>query len=243
MPRIVLLGTGTSVGKSYVTRALVRSLAVADPGARIGALKPIESGLGSGELSDALALGQACIGCSPPAVHPLYGFSEPLTPYLAALISGAELPDLARVARWVSEWEEQVKRSEPTRRHWTLIETAGGVFSPLAPETTNFELARALEPCIWTLVAPDSLGVLHDLSATLLALGSRGRATDHVVLSEARTADASTGTNARVLAELSIAKPVGVLRRNGSDLADYARLLTRDADQTAIISRPPGSHP
>jgi dethiobiotin synthetase len=88
------------------------------------------------------------------------------------------------------------------------------VFSPLSEDATNFELARALEPAIWVLVAPDSLGVLHDLSATLQAMRARGRAPEHVVLSAAREPDASTGTNASELAALSIATPTAVLTRN-----------------------------
>ena len=76
--------------------------------------------------------------------------------------------------------------------HWTIIETAGGVFSPLALGLSNFELARALEPAIWVLVAADALGVLHDVSATLKAMRASGREPDHLVLSGAREPDAST---------------------------------------------------
>jgi dethiobiotin synthetase len=97
---------------------------------------------------------------------------------------------------------------------WSVVETAGGVFSPLSSTAANFELALALDPAIWVLVAADALGVLHDVSATLLAMRARNRVPDHVVLSAARPPDASTGTNAAELAALGIATPSAVLARD-----------------------------
>jgi hypothetical protein len=96
---------------------------------------------------------------------------------------------------------------------WSLVETAGGVFSPLNPTATNLSLAVALEPAIWIVVAPDALGVLHDLTATLTAMRANARMPEFVVLSAAREPDASTGTNADELARLGIATPVAVLGR------------------------------
>jgi dethiobiotin synthetase len=88
------------------------------------------------------------------------------------------------------------------------------VFSPLSPTEVNFDLALALEPAAWVLVAADALGVLHDVSATLQAMRARGRIPDHVVLSGAREADASTGSNATELAGLGICRVSAVLARN-----------------------------
>jgi dethiobiotin synthetase len=109
---------------------------------------------------------------------------------------------------------------------FVLVETAGGALTPLAPGITNFDLALALEPAVWILVAPDALGVLHDVSATLEALSARGRSPDVVVLSEAREPDASTGTNAAELRELGIAAPVAVAARgDGYALDVFAATL------------------
>ena len=95
-----------------------------------------------------------------------------------------------------------------------MVETAGGVFSPLNVSSTNFDLALALEPAVWVLVAADALGVLHDVSATLQAMSARGRLPDHIVLSAARAADASTGSNAAELCTLGVVQPSAVLARN-----------------------------
>jgi dethiobiotin synthetase len=95
----------------------------------------------------------------------------------------------------------------------TLIETAGGAFSPISGRHTNFDLAGCFEDAAWLLVGPDALGVLHDMMTTLETLRTRGREPNWVVLSESRS-DASTGTNATELRRLGIANPCAVLERS-----------------------------
>ena len=55
--------------------------------------------------------------------------------------------------------------SEAARREASplVVELAGGLFSPLAPQLTNAEVIAALAPTFTFLVAPDRLGVLHDI--------------------------------------------------------------------------------
>jgi dethiobiotin synthetase len=116
---------------------------------------------------------------------------------------------------------------------YQLIETAGGLFSPLSRGTTNLDLALALEPALWILVAHDGLGVLHDVRTTLLALRAMtNRTPDYLVLSASRAPDASTGTNARELARLGLPRPVAVLSAGGdasAELLPLARALARSA--------------
>jgi len=130
-------------------------------------------------------------------------------------------------ANWVRQAESEVAiHISPHMAIWSVVETAGGVFSPLSATATNLDLALALEPAIWVLVAADSLGVLHDVTATLQAMRARGRAPDHVVLCAARAPDASTGTNAAELAALGIVTPSAVLARDDErGLAALATLL------------------
>ncbi len=91
------------------------------------------------------------------------------------------------------------------------------------------DLAGALEPCIRVLVAPDALGVLHDVFTTVRTMESNGHATDFLVLSESRTSDASTGTNAAELARLGLPRPIAVIRRGDGErsLLPLARALIR----------------
>jgi dethiobiotin synthetase len=215
MPRVIVLGCGTGVGKTRCGVALLRALAA--QGASTIGLKPIESGIEPKSVdppgSDASAL-TAAGSLSPPYRRPLYAFAASVSPHLAARFEGIHI-DEHLAASWVRQAELEVAtRISPHIAIWSVVETAGGVFSPLSATATNFDLALALEPAIWVLVAADALGALHDVTATLHAMRARGRPPDHVVLSAARAPDASTGSNATELAALGIATPSAVLARD-----------------------------
>jgi hypothetical protein len=124
-----------------------------------------------------------------------------VSPHLGAREASASIAT-AEVAAWVAQ-QEQLLQAEVS-----LVELAGGAFSPLGLGLTNVDLALALDPALWLLVAPDALGVLHDVTATLRALP---RAPDAVVLSGSRTPDQSTGGNAEELGRLGIAQVLEVL--------------------------------
>jgi dethiobiotin synthetase len=202
-----MLGTGTDVGKTYVTAALA---AAVRHQRRVLALKPVESGVVEGEPGDAGTIARAA---GHPAQLSSWRFLRGVSPHLAAREQGQTLA-LAPVVQWIAAAERAAGASV------TLIETAGGACSPLAPGVTNIELARALEPALWVLVAPDALGVLHDVTATLRALP---RKPDAVVLTAARPRDPSSGSNAGELHALGITPVLCVIARGGDAglLADW----------------------
>jgi len=189
--RIVLLGTGTDVGKTYVGSQLAKAWK-AECGPVLG-LKPIESGIEQSNKTlqgDAASLG----ACATSSRWPRYALAEPISPHLAARREGLEI-DIQEVALWVAKQESEfIEDCAEDGEIISIVETAGGAFSPVSASSTNADLARALSPALWILVAPDSLGVLHDVQATLRALPDRQ--VDLVALSRARGEDASTGTNA-----------------------------------------------
>lgn len=207
--RVVILGTGTNVGKTFVTARLAGALASR---CRVLALKPIESGVDPSTPGDAHAIAGAA--GHEPALSP-WRFARPISPHLAARETNASI-SIAEVCDWVAQQEG----AHPA--DITLIESAGGAFSPLAPGVTNADLAAALDPARWLLVAPDSLGVLHDVTATLRALP---RAPDAVVLSSARPSDASTGSNAAELRALGICDVLTVLGPGSHDVSPVVRWL------------------
>jgi dethiobiotin synthetase len=208
--RVALVGTGTDVGKTHVGCALLE--AWARRGTRAVGLKPIESGVREGQPipSDQDRLDEVSFHVkqsmeSEQSFHvkrSLYRFPDPVSPHLAAERAGVVI-DIAAISEWVQSHVSPI----------TLIETAGGLFSPLAPGIDNFRLVQALAPAIVLLVAPDRLGVLHDVTATLGLAAARGLPIPAVVLSAPATPDASTGHNARELARLSIATPLTVFPR------------------------------
>ena len=213
MPRVVVLGTGTAVGKTYVTCAVARALHARLTHAPIVCVKPIETGVRRETVSeagafDAAALEGACFNARAPGPHPLFAFPAAVSPHRAARLEGLEI-DLRQVSTWLSPYDTTLHDNT-----WLLIETAGGVFSPLTRHATNLDLALLLEPALWLLVAPDALGVLHDLSTTLCVMRARARAPDVIVLSAARAIDESTGGNLEEATELGIARPVAALARD-----------------------------
>jgi dethiobiotin synthase len=204
--RWIVLGTGTGVGKTFVAQALVRLLA--DANEPVAGLKPIETGISAGTAVDATQLGALAFHVTMPSPHPLYGFAEPVTPSRAARHRDVAI-DLQQVARWAGTVASTTQ--QPAQ---LVIETAGGVFSPLADLQNNFDLAAALSPAIWILVAPNRLGVLHDVSSTLYAMAALGRRPDWIVLSAPEVADASASSNREELTRLHFMPPVVELPRN-----------------------------
>ena len=228
MPRIVVLGTGTEVGKTYVTKLLTDLLTGRYPSATISAFKPVESGVAELADTDAAILGR----CSQPPCEPRHAFAlrAPVSPHLAAKM---ELQTITTDA--ITRWVRAQMSAPPSKSHqhadhdtWTLIETAGGVFSPISDAQTSLSVAEAFDPAIWALVAPDRLGVLHDLRATLIALEKIARLPDVLFLNAPAVPDPSTGTNRREIENLGIAQVTGEIARNsGLNSCDERRLLER----------------
>jgi dethiobiotin synthetase len=84
-----------------------------------------------------------------------------------------------------------------------VLEMAGGLFSPLSETATNADLALSLSPDLMLLVAPNRLGVLHDVRAVVEACAARTLPLTGLVLSASATTDASTDTNAHELVTLT----------------------------------------
>jgi dethiobiotin synthetase len=226
----VVLGAGTGVGKTFVSTTLARLLALR--GAPVAAVKPIESGIAAPLQegappppgSDAAALEAASFHVKRLRRHPLLGLVAPLTPSLAARREGKQV-DLSALEPWLSELEA----TEGGVVAEVVVETAGGVFSPLNAKESNLDLAVALEPAIWVLVASDRLGVLHELGATLRAMAASARLPDWLVLSAPALADDSTGTNAAELEAMGFGVPIVCLGRN--EQAPLGRVLGSAAVQ------------
>jgi 8-amino-7-oxononanoate synthase len=218
--RWLVLGTGTSVGKTFVAQALVRALAAANE--PVAGLKPVETGVAQGVAGDAATLAALASHVKLPSPHPLYGFADPVTPSRAARAQGIAI-DLDRIARWTRAAVATTERASQL-----VIETAGGVFSPLSDHQTNFDLSIALDPAIWLLVAPNRLGVLHDVTSALHAMTALGRRPDWIILSAPETPDTSTSSNRTELSRLQSMPPILELPRNDArPLEALLRTLTR----------------
>lgn len=182
---VLVVGTGTDVGKTHVTASLLR--AAYDGGVHARAWKPIASGAHDAYGDDAHT---HAVASRAAPIAPLHVFVPPVSPHLAARMAGVRV-----------SVEEVVDgaRALATTCEWLFVETAGGLFSPVDDAHANDQLARALAPERVLLVAPDRLGVLHDVAATQIAASARRVELSVAVLSAPAQPDASTGTNAREL--------------------------------------------
>lgn len=215
-----ITGTGTGVGKTWLTRGLAGALR--RRGESVAAIKPIETGCDP-RPADAEALAQACGRPEIATDEDLYRARSPVAPY-AATLDGEPPLSLDRLI-------DATRRLAADRI--ALVEGAGGLLVPLDEAKTIADLAVALAlPLV--LVARDGLGVLsHTLTAAECAT-SRGLTLRAVVLTPSHDADDhSLRTNATILADrldapvLRFAPPGGdddALAQAAEPLLDALRL-------------------
>jgi dethiobiotin synthetase len=170
MPTLFIAGTGTDVGKTYVSAALIRALREAN--VAVDALKPVVSGFapdapaGSDPAVLLEALGRPWSAAALEAMSP-WRYRAPLSPPLAAAREGARL-DGAAVIAFCRERSAAVPPGV-----WLLVESAGGVMSPLDERLTMLDLAAALRAPV-LLVAGSYLGTIsHTLTAAAVIAGAK----------------------------------------------------------------------
>lgn len=183
--RLIVTGTGTGIGKTHVSEALL--LAWRSSGRSCAGLKPVESGVTAETVTDAARLAAASTFHVKPGP---YAFPDPVSPHLAARRAGAVISFDA---------VSGVMRAAATEVDWTLLELPGGLFTPVTDDALNADLARALRADALVLVAPDRLGVLHDVIAATRAAAALGLRPSCVLLVATPEVDASTGSNASEL--------------------------------------------
>lgn len=202
--RIAVTGTDTGIGKTVVGCALA-SLA-RERGLRVGAMKPLESGIedrpigDDGLASDAERLRRACGSVDALSDVRPYVLREPLAPMIAAQRAGiaVELEALER-AKAVLERD----------RDLLLVEGAGGLMVPITPALNYLDLFARWE-CELLLVAGNRLGVLNHVLLTLRAAASVGIPVAGMVLTAMSPRDASVAeaTNYDALRQLVPTVPV-----------------------------------
>lgn len=149
---VVVTGTGTECGKTWVASALIGQLR--RKGLRVAARKPVQS-FEPGEVTDAEVLGQAS-GEAPGEVCPGHRwYPRPLAPPMAAEALGRPPFTIADLVA------ELVWPGAPGVVDVGVVEGAGGVRSPLAGDGDIVDLAAAIEPDLVVLVAGPALGTLN----------------------------------------------------------------------------------
>jgi dethiobiotin synthetase len=201
---LFITGTGTGVGKTWVTRGIAR--AFRDAGRSVAAIKPLETGCDP-TPADAALLARACGRPTLANAPGLYRVASPVCPY-AATIAGEAPPDITALttATVAAAADADV----------VLVEGAGGMLVPLDRTRTMADFCAALGlPLL--LVAADHLGVLSHALTTFETARVRDLPVAAVVLVRSDD-DASTASNMRILDE-RLPVPVRSFRRCKDD--DY----------------------
>ena len=160
MTLVVVTGTGTEIGKTWVTAASARTLL--DRGIGVTAHKPVQSFEPDATgPTDADVLG-AATGESPFAVCPEHRWiPRAMAPPMAADALGLAPFTIADLVREIGD---------PPAATVVLVEGAGGARSPLADDGDTVDLVRALQPELVVLVADAGLGTINLVRLTVRAL-------------------------------------------------------------------------
>src|ERR1043166_3028380 len=194
-------GTGTGVGKTYITTRLLRHWL--EQGVEARGYKPVESGI-SGKRHEETDAGQLLLGSGRPVnVHTIdsispWRFQAPVSPDLAALREGRDI-NMKHVATFC--------RSQiGVRAAVTLFEGAGGVMSPIDRGYTNLDLIDELDiPAI--VVAGSYLGSISHTLTALSALRNRDIPIAALVV------------NASEVRPMGLTEHVNILRGHVGDIA------------------------
>jgi dethiobiotin synthetase len=177
MKTLLVTGTDTGVGKTWISRLVVRELR--NRGIRTGAYKPACSGSGrhpdeSEFWADVESLYTACNGKFDRSLICPQTFSAALAPNAAALAEGRTVnPELIYSAAEL--WRTHVD--------YLVIEGAGGLLSPLADSVNSLDLAIALKSSV-LIVAANRLGVINHTLLTVRAVVAAKLSVAAVVLNE-----------------------------------------------------------
>ena len=159
---LLVTGTDTGVGKTVATGVL--ALRHQTRGVRVAMVKPVQTGVSSGEPGDA----DAVAALSGVPTLELVRLPEPLAPAQAAVRAGRQLPTVQQSADAIAEIDADV----------VLVEGAGGVTVALdGTGNTLIDLGRALE---WygevevVVVCRSGLGTLNHTRLTVDAVRRAG---------------------------------------------------------------------
>jgi dethiobiotin synthase len=162
---VLVAGTATDIGKTWVTAATARVLR--DRGRSVRAYKPAQSfepGDDDAGRTDAHALALAT-GQAPDEVCPSERwFPVAMAPPMAADVLDLPPFTIADLAAGLGDNDRDV----------VFVESAGGVRSPIAIDGDTVDLTTACAPSVVVLVADAGLGTI---SAVRLAVGALAEAT------------------------------------------------------------------
>lgn len=198
MKTVIVTGTDTEVGKTYISCLILKQLKAA--GVSVGAYKPVCSGAvpaddGGLLWEDVRQLAEAIGWTGPQDYICPQRFHAAVAPNTAAAKQATEVDELL-LTQGAQVWLHEASH--------LLIEGAGGFLSPLSENATSATLAEAFA-CPVVVVAANRLGTLNHTVLTVEAIRRRGLSLNAIILNDVAQNsddDASVTTNAEELQRL-----------------------------------------
>ncbi|HEU4828209.1 MAG TPA: dethiobiotin synthase [Gemmatimonadales bacterium] len=188
---IVITGTDSGAGKTWVAAALARALGAL--GARVVAIKAVDIGCRDDrrETEDGVVLAKATGQKAP--TEALLRFREFLTPVLAAEHEGRTI-----------DFDELLMKVEDAGADAdvVLLEGNGGLLTPITWDWCIVDVAQALEARM-LVVGSDRMGIVNQALLTLGTIELASVPVTHLVLTPPQAPDLSTGSNAAAIARLA----------------------------------------
>lgn len=216
MPAVFITGTGTEVGKTFVTCRLIRSFR--REGRAVSAVKPIVSGFdpdapaGSDPALLLDALGELITPDNLARVSP-WRFRAPLSPDMAAHAEGRTVPFEAVVAH--------CRDLVPADERILFVEGVGGIMVPLDAQHTVLNLmVRLGVPLI--LVGGSYLGAMSHVLTAQAVLLHRGLDLAAIVISESEGSSVPLDATLDTLSRFADVPLLGVPRSRDISHVDEA---------------------
>ena len=192
IPGLMIVGTDTAVGKTYISCAIARQLV--SEGIQTGVYKPACSGslteddTGDPYWEDVELLAQAIDRKFPAEQICPQRFHAPLAPPVAAQKEGTKVDEalLRQGALW---WQDQAE--------FLIVEGVGGILCPLSENLLVADFAAALNYPV-LIVARAGLGTINHSLLTIEVLQKRGLHIAGLILNDAdsQLSDESRTSNA-----------------------------------------------
>lgn len=235
MRGLFVTGTGTGVGKTIVSAALLAAMRAA--GEPVRAHKPVVTGLDEppGEWPPDHELLAATAGMGPHEVAPL-SYGSAVSPHLAAVLTGESIAPSVLVANARAaganaaqngegeKWARIVERPTSAAKEGTLIvEGVGGLLVPLAERFTVRDLAVELGLPLLIAAAP-GLGTINHTLLTIEAARAAGLSVTAVVLTPwTEEPSKMECSNRETIAQMGKIDVTVLPIVQGPDLAELAR--------------------
>ncbi len=215
MRGLFVTGTGTGVGKTVLSAALLAVIAAS--GKQVNAHKPVVTGVDDppGEWPPDHELLARVAGMTPEEVAPLR-YGPAVSPHLAAELAGEHL-DPERITATA----EAALRSADARGAVLIVEGVGGLLVPLAEGFTVRDLAARLGLPLLIAASP-GLGTINHTLLTLEAARAAGLEVRAVVLTPWPTPpDAMEESNRATIARLGDVEVATLARVSSPDQAIF----------------------